>query len=101
MTSNSTVVSISARLLMANRSYGRVRKKSNHAAAETAARIPASRYPLAATATTTRIRARAASVLGKLPRNGTRSAASASGATSPASTARVSRRGIRDVCMFR
>ena len=92
---------MSARRVMANCSYGRVRKKSNQAAAETAARIPASRYPFAATATTTRIRARAASVLGKLPRNGTRIAASASGAASPASTATVSRRDICQVCILR
>ena len=57
-----------------------MRKKSNHTATDSAARIPASRYPLAATATTTRIMASAASVFGMLDRNGTRIAASATGA---------------------
>ena len=99
MTSSRIVVSMSARRVMVNRSYGRVRKKSNHTAADTAARYPASRYPFAATATTTRIRASAASVLGKSLRNGTRIAASASGATSPASTATPSRREFGHIRM--
>jgi hypothetical protein len=86
MTSSSTVVSISVRRVMVNRSYGWVRQKSNHTAS-----TPASRYPFAATATTTSSMASAASVFGKPPRNGTSTAASPSGATSAASTARRSR----------
>ena len=70
---------------------GRVRKKSNHTAVDTAASVPASRSPFAATATTTSSMASAASVLGKLARNGTSTAASASGAATPASTASRSR----------
>ncbi len=79
---------MSVRLVMRNVSYGRVRKKSNHTAVDTAARYPASRFPAAATATTTSSMASAASVFGKWVRNGTRMAASASGPSSPAATAR-------------
>ena len=85
------MVSMSVCRVMVNRSYGTVRKKSNHAAADTAATIPAGRCPAAATATTTRISASAASVFGRLARNGTRTAASASGAATPASAATWSR----------
>jgi hypothetical protein len=49
MISSKTVVSISFRRVMLNRSYGRVRKKSNHTAADKAASRPASRSPFAAT----------------------------------------------------
>ena len=68
-----------------------MRKKSNHTATDSAARYPASRYPFAATATTTRIMTSAASVFGMLARNGTRMAATATGATNAASTASWSR----------
>jgi hypothetical protein len=43
MTRISTVVSMSVVRVIVNRSYGLVRKKSNHTAAETAASMPASR----------------------------------------------------------
>ncbi len=94
MTSSSTVVSMSSRRKMANRSYGRVRKKSNQTAADRAATNPASRYPFAATATTSRISTSAASVFGKLARQGTRIAARASGARTAASMAARSRPGL-------
>ena len=68
-----------------------MRKKSNHTAVDTAASTPASRYPFAATATTTSSKASAASVLGKLVRKGTMTAASPRGAASAASTASRSR----------
>ena len=75
-----------------------MRKKSNHTATDSAARIPASRYPFAATATTTRIMASAASVFGMLDRNGTRIAASATGPPAPASTASRSRLSRAGAC---
>ena len=68
-----------------------MRKKSNHTAADTAASMPATRFPAAATATITRTRMSAASVFGMLARNGARTAVTASGAASPASTAARSR----------
>src|ERR1700739_4858735 len=71
-----------------------VRKKSTHTAAETAATIPASRRPAAATATTTRTSASAASVFGKLSRNGIKTADSASGAARPASASARSQPGL-------
>lgn len=76
---------------MVNRSYGTVRKKSNQTAADRAASAPARRLPMAATATTTTTRTRAAFVFEKLPRNGTSTAATASGATTAATIAVLSR----------
>ena len=85
---------MSSRWKMENRSYGRVRKKSNQTAADRAATNPASRYPFAATATTSKIITSAASVLGKLARQGTRIAARPRGAAIAASMARRSRSGL-------
>ena len=87
MTSSRIVVSMSARRVMVNCSYDRVRKKSNHTAADSAASTPASRCPFAATATTITSMVSAASVLGKPPLNGTSTAASTSEPASAASTA--------------
>ena len=88
ITSSSTVVSMSVRVVMRNVWYGRVRKKSNHTAADSAARYPASRFPFAATPTTTSSMTSAASVFATLARNGIRIAARASGPSSAAATAR-------------
>lgn len=59
-------------------------KRSNHTAARTAATNPGTRDPFAATVTTTSIKARAASVFGKLARNGTKTTVSNSGAAAAA-----------------
>src|ERR1022692_38827 len=82
-----TAVWTSAGLAIVNRSYGRVKKKSNHAAADAAAIPPATRFPVAATATTTATSRRATFVFGQCARNGRRTAAAASGATKAAAIA--------------
>ena len=68
-----------------------MKKKSNQANADTAASAPAARLPMAATATTTTTRSRATFVFDQLARQGSRMAATASGASSPASSAVRSR----------
>src|ERR1700727_2235847 len=86
-TRSRTAVVMSAELRIVNRSKGTVKKKSNQAAADTAARAPATRFPIAATATTTTTRRRATLVWGQLARNGRRTAAAAGGAASAAARA--------------
>src|SRR5271165_5594864 len=69
--------------MMLNVSYGFVRKKSNQAADDKAARKPAKRLPKEPTATTTRTSTSAEAGREKLPRNGTRAAETATGSNRP------------------
>jgi hypothetical protein len=68
-----------------------VKKKSNQMAAPIAAIPPAARFPIEATATTTTTSSRATLVLDQLERNGSRTAAAASGA---ATAARIAMRSL-------
>src|ERR1700722_12770460 len=77
------VVSRSARWLIANLSYGRVRKKSNQTPAETDARIPATRLPRIAIPAITATRTSAAAVSANVDRAGARAADTASGSSRP------------------
>ena len=64
-----------------------MKKKSNQTAAPIAAIAPATRFPIAATATTTTTSSSATFVFDQLPRQGSRIAAAASGATTAAAIA--------------
>ena len=68
-----------------------MKKKSNQANADTAARTPAVRLPSTATATTATTRSRATFVFDQLARQGSRMAATASGTSTPAISAMWSR----------
>ena len=97
------VVSRSARWLMANRSNGRVRKKSNDRAEDADARTPARRFPRIAMAATTATRMSAAAVPARDARAGTRQALTPSGMTTPQMLASESRLALaaRSTCLAR
>jgi len=72
-----------------------VKKKSNQTAAPTAASAPATRLPIADTATTTTTSSSATFVLDQLERHGSRIAAAATGAARAAANAAWSRVRLR------
>ena len=67
-----------------------MKKKSNQAAAPSAASTPAVRLPITATATTTTTSSSATFVLDQLPRHGSKITAAASGAATAAAIATLS-----------
>jgi hypothetical protein len=83
------VVSRSGRWLIVNRPYGGARKKSNQIAEERLAANPVRRFPATAQATITAMKRRAAAVLAKELRNGTKQTAKPRGTSSEAAKANL------------